>query len=101
MPRYRNIRTLLSRKEEGGCNEQLRMRAQPEANAAKQGKIVINDFAQMNPASGNLFVCLYNDNAVYSITPTIKVTAVTVKENWGKRNVQKMTVTSRKEAYLE
>gem|GEM_PF-5102302 len=55
----------------------------------------------MNPASGNLFVCLYNDNAVYSITPTIKVTAVTVKENWGKRNVQKMTVTSRKEAYLE
>ena len=63
--------------------------------------LVINDFAQMNPASGNLFVCLYNDNAVYSITPTIKVTAVTVKENWGKRNVQKMTVTSRKEAYLE
>jgi len=69
-------------------------------NPIKKG-LVINDFASMAPRTGLYYVCLENDNAVTGVTVVVKVTAVTVKENWGKRSVQKMNIASRREAYLE
>ena len=67
----------------------------------KKGK-VINDFGRItSPLTGNLHFCLENDNAVAGITVTVKIVAVTVKENWGIRKVKKYNVKIRKEPYLK
>ena len=44
----------------------------------KGGK-VINDFSRMTiPNQGTVYVCLSNDNAVYGVTVTVKITAISV-----------------------
>ncbi len=68
----------------------------------KKGK-VLNDFSRMSsPLRGNnLFVCLSNDNAVTGVQVTVKITAVSVNEQWGTRPIQKMHIASHKELYLK
>lgn len=67
----------------------------------KKGK-VINDFSKMTyPLNGVLHFCLSNDNAITPVSVTVKVTAITVKENWGLRDVRKYRVNSHEEAYLK
>lgn len=63
---------------------------------------VINDFAKMiTPMSGQLFLCLMNDNNFQAIDVTIQVTAISINEQWGTRTVKKMNVNSRQEQYLK
>jgi hypothetical protein len=67
----------------------------------KQGN-VINDKSKVEaPLRGILYMCLSNDNAVQGISVTVKITAITVTEQWGVRDKQKMNVASRDEAYLK
>lgn len=66
----------------------------------KKGK-VINDYSKMPAMKGMHHVCLSNDNAITGVNVTVKITAITVAEEWGKRDVQKMTVAERDEAYLK
>jgi hypothetical protein len=67
----------------------------------KQGDVV-NDASQMkSPRSGKVYLGLYNDNVMDPIEVMVKVTAITVTEQWGTRTVQKMNVNSRQEAYLK
>ncbi|HEX8562705.1 MAG TPA: hypothetical protein VF676_06975 [Flavobacterium sp.] len=81
-------------------NMYLFMAAQP-FRCLKQSK-VINAFSQMKaPLLGNFYVCLSNDNAVMGVAVTVKVTAITVTEQWGTRPVQRYTVTSHQEPYLK
>lgn len=66
----------------------------------KKGK-VINESARMTDyLKGSYHFCLSNDNAVTGVSVVVKVTAITVTENWGKRPVEKMNITSREVPYL-
>jgi hypothetical protein len=67
----------------------------------KQGDVV-NDASQMkSPLSGKLYLGLLNDNVMDPIDVTVKITAVSVTQQWGMRTVQKMSVSSREEPYLK
>lgn len=67
----------------------------------KKGK-VINDFSQMTSnLKGTYHFCLSNDNAITGVSVTVKVTAVTVTENWGTRSVEKIHIAERQEPYLK
>jgi len=67
----------------------------------KKGK-VINDFARMKaPLKGILHFCFSNDNAVTGVLVTVKVVAVTVKVNWGTRQVKRFKVNTWQEPYLK
>lgn len=67
----------------------------------KQGDVV-NDASRMTqPLSGKIYLGLKNDNIRDAIEVIIKVTAVTVSQQWGTRSVQKMDITSREELYLQ
>ena len=67
----------------------------------KKGK-VINESARMTTnLKGSYHFCLSNDNAVTGVTVVVKVTAISVTENWGTRPVEKMKVTSWEEPYLK
>lgn len=67
----------------------------------KKGK-VINDFAQMKtPLSGMYHICLLNDNAITGVSVVVKVTAISIKEIWSTRPVQKMHVSSTEVPYLK
>jgi hypothetical protein len=70
-------------------------------NYYKKGK-VINDYSKMSaPLQGMYHICLYNDNAVTGVQVTVKITAITVTEQWALRDIQKMNIASRDEAYLK
>lgn len=67
----------------------------------KKGK-VINDFSKMSkPLKGSYHFCFMNDNAITGVTVVVKITAISVTENWGKRPVEKMKVDSREIPYLK
>lgn len=66
----------------------------------KKGKVV-NDYAQMAKRSGILHFCLKNDNAFSAIEVFVKVTAITITENWELREVEKFKVADRDEPYLK
>lgn len=67
----------------------------------KQGNVV-NDASRMTkPLIGKVYLGLLNDNIVDAIEVIVKVTAITVTEQWGTKTVQKMNVTSRQEQYLK
>lgn len=67
----------------------------------KQGD-VINDASQMkSPVRGTTYLALANDNIMEPIDVLVKVTAITVKQQWDTRQVQKLNVSSREEAYLK
>ena len=65
-------------------------------NSLKKGKIV-QDYGTLNHHdNGTFYICLLNDNAIASISVTVKVTAITIIERHGKRPVKQMKVTNRK-----
>lgn len=67
----------------------------------KQGD-VINDASQMKtPLTGKTYLGLSNDNIMEPIDVLVKVTAITVKQEWGTRQVQKMQITSSQQPYLK
>lgn len=66
----------------------------------KKGK-VINDFSQMPKRSGMIHFCLKNDNAITGVSVMVCVSAITIKENWEIREVEKFSVSQRKEAFLK
>lgn len=53
-----------------------------------------------SPLAGPIYLCLLNDNIREGIDVHIRVSAVTVKENWGIRQVQYYSVSPRQEPYL-
>jgi len=67
----------------------------------KQGDVIIEASQMKYPLNGKVYIALLNDNLVEPITVTVKATALIVKEQWGTRTVQKMTVTSHQEQYLK
>lgn len=54
-----------------------------------------------SPLKGTVYLCLKNDNIKDGLDIHIRASAVTVKENWGTRQVQKYKVKSWKEPYLK
>jgi len=62
--------------------------------------MVINDFSKMEPNFNNLNFCFFNDNAITSVLVTVKITAIIVKENWGKRKIKKVKLNKYKRPYL-
>ena len=67
----------------------------------KQGD-VINEAAQMRrPLSGKIYFGFENDNLMESIEVMVRVTTIRLAQTWGTRQVQKMTVSQRQEAYLK
>lgn len=67
----------------------------------KKGK-VLNESARMTTnLKGSYHFCLSNDNAITGVTVVVKVTAISVTENWGTRSVEKMKITSWKMPYLK
>lgn len=61
----------------------------------KRGKVISDYGSIRNYKTGTYYVCLHNDNAVVGVSVTVKVTAVTITEKWGKRTVKKMKVSER------
>lgn len=74
-----------------GTNSNLFLNGQ-QFHYIKKGK-VINDYSRMtNNLWGTFHFCLLNDNAITGVQVTVKVTAVAVTENWGKRPIKKMHI---------
>lgn len=70
-------------------------------NSLKKGKI-IQDYGTLNHHdSGTYYVCLLNDNAVAAISVSVKITAITIVEKHGKRQVKKMNIKSKQIRTLE
>jgi len=70
-------------------------------NYIKKGKVE-NDYSKMaSPLNGMYNMCLLNDNAVLGVDVLVKITAIIVNKQWGSRQVQKMHIASRQEAYLK
>lgn len=66
----------------------------------KQGD-VISEASQMKiQLRGKLLLGLMNDNIREPIEVNVKISAITVSENWGLRTVQKMSIRPRELAYL-
>lgn len=83
-----------------GTNTNLYQAGQP-FYYIKRGK-VLNESARMTTnLRGTYYFCLLNDNAVTGVTVVVKITAITVTENWGTRPVEKMNIISRQEPYLK
>ncbi|ELR68390.1 hypothetical protein C900_00422 [Fulvivirga imtechensis AK7] len=53
------------------------------------------------PNSGTFYIGLFNDNVTEGIDVHIRISAVTVTENWGKQPVQRYNVKIWKEPYLK
>ncbi|MBK9391878.1 MAG: hypothetical protein IPN68_17415 [Bacteroidetes bacterium] len=67
----------------------------------KQGD-VINDASQMkSPGIGKVYLGLLNDNVIDPIDVVVKVTAITIVQQWDSRIVNKMNVTLHQVAYLK
>lgn len=54
-----------------------------------------------SPLKGSFYICLKNDNFREGIDVHIRISALTVKENWGDRQVQKYRINTRQEPYLK
>ena len=55
---------------------------------------------ELHPAEA-IYFCLLNDNLMEGIDVHMRIAAVTITENWGKRPVEKYTVHTWKEPYLK
>ena len=63
---------------------------------------VINDYAAMEDMpEGYYHFCLKNPNAITAVNVFLKVQAITITEEWGKRPVEKMNIETRTGLYLE
>jgi hypothetical protein len=71
------------------------------AYSLKYGKVITDNVRMSSPLKGVLYFYFSNDNAVMAVTVSVKITAVMVKEQWGTRPVQKMTIKSHEEPYLK
>lgn len=60
----------------------------------------VNDFAFMEPVPGELNFVLANANAITAISAVIRIEAVVVKQEWGKRVIPEMKIRQREEMYL-
>lgn len=67
----------------------------------KQGDVVNDAYQMRKPLYGKVYLGFLNDNTFDPIEVTVKVTAATVKQEWETRNIQKMNITARQEAYLK
>ncbi len=54
-----------------------------------------------SPKTGTFYICLLNDNLMEGLDVHIRISAVTVRENWGKRPVRKYRVKTWKVPYLK
>ncbi|MEI7594404.1 MAG: hypothetical protein WCK02_01555 [Bacteroidota bacterium] len=63
---------------------------------------VVSDAAQMKtPLKGPVYLGLTNDNLIEPIEVIVKVTAITVKQEWGSRFVKEIIPNEKKEPYLK
>ncbi len=67
----------------------------------KQGDVINDAYQMRQPFKGKIYLGLLNDNIADPIEVIIKVTAITVKQEWETRNVQKMNIVARQEGYLK
>jgi hypothetical protein len=54
-----------------------------------------------DPLAGTFYICLYNDNVRDAIDVHIRISALTVTENWQTKQVRKFSVKSHQEPYLK
>lgn len=54
-----------------------------------------------NPLKGTIYICMLNDNIREGIDVHIRMSAVTIKEKWGIRQVKKFTTRSWDEPFLK
>lgn len=67
----------------------------------KKGK-VINDFSKIDaPLSGQLFFCLFNDNAVTGVSVYVRIDAVQIIKTISQREITKYRLIKRKVPYLK
>lgn len=66
----------------------------------KQGDVINDAYQMKGPLQGKVYLGLLNDNIREPIEVFLKATAITVKQVWDMRTVQKMNITSRQVAYL-
>ncbi len=67
-----------------------------------KGGDVINEMARMPTLQNRrVYFAMVNDNIVESILVNLKVVAITVKQQWGMREIKKINILSRQEAYLK
>ena len=67
----------------------------------KQGN-VISDYGKMiTPLTGRIYLGLVNDNKVQGIDVMVKITTVSINQEWGMRPTQKIHLAPRQEAYLK
>jgi hypothetical protein len=80
-------------------NAQLFMAGQP-FNTYQQGNGPLCYGQMKAPLAGMVYLCLLNDNIREGIDVNIRVSAVTVKEQWGIRTVKKYRVATRQQPFL-
>jgi hypothetical protein len=67
----------------------------------KQGDVINDAYQMKSHLKEKIYLGLLNDNVMDPIDVLVKVTAVKVIEKWGVRDVKKMRVKSRVEAYMK
>jgi hypothetical protein len=67
----------------------------------KKGDVITEACQMRYPLKGKVHLAVMNDNSVESILLTIKVVTVEVRQQWGKRIIQKIKVVNRDEPYLK
>lgn len=67
----------------------------------EQGNGPLSYKRMQEPKKGAFYICLLNDNVLEGIDVHIRMSALTVTENWGKQEVEKYRVNSWKEPYLQ
>jgi len=66
------------------------------SSAYKYGTQVVNSFAKMtSPVSGSYSVCLRNQNIMTPMDVTVKITAITITQQWGTRQIKKMNIVTK------
>lgn len=67
----------------------------------KQGDVVNDASKMIKPLAGKVYLGLINDNISTAIEVTVKITSITVIQEWETRIIQKQNITSRQEFYLK
>ncbi len=74
--------------------------AKQEFTMISKGEGPLISSRMTSPAKGKFYICLKNENWADRIDVHIRISAVTVKENWGTRQIQKYNVKTWQEPYL-
>ena len=67
----------------------------------KQGNVVNDASRMITPLKGKIYLGLLNDNLTMAIDVMIKITGIAVKEEWGTRIVNNISIVERKDFYLK